>query len=151
MFSSEPGDRNVTDDYFPQGEDYEDEIGSENPYTFERNPSRDDDDDSDNMVPTVLQYGDHNLKNFQQQIQFLKSCTNPLFQSFTKDLFSKDVSDKDTFEKLKTLVEKAIDFKRRVFQARSNEKKKENKSAHKNKSGNDISDSSGQERLVPTI
>ena len=147
--STEPGDRKFNDDYFPQGDEFEDEIGKEDSTSIQETLTRHyDEDDSDNVVATVLQFGDHqsqNLSTIQKQNPILEALyPNPLFIYLLKGVLSKEV-DKETFEKLKTLVDKVMDFKKRVFQTRAEEKNTEKRTE------DGKPDSSGQERLVPTI
>lgn len=149
-------DRQGGDDYFPQGEEYEEEIGTgdhqlgkktpnkntPNKSTPIKNPSRFE-DEYDNFEPTMLMFENNKRINGGSLTRFITHVHFPSIEEPTevdRMLMSKKVSNKDTVEKLQTLIEKVTEFKRRLFQpkydtpktAATTNEKKERKIANEN-------------------
>ncbi|XP_011708292.1 PREDICTED: uncharacterized protein LOC105463004 isoform X4 [Wasmannia auropunctata] len=125
-------DKLGNDDYFPQGEEYEEEIGTENYQLNKKAPSKkpprvDDnvDDNVDNFQPTMLMFENNKnvnggpLTRFITRVHF--SSIEELSEADRITLMSKKVSNKDAVEKLQTLIERVTEFKRRVFQPNKRE------------------------------
>lgn len=128
-------DRTINDDYFPQGDEFEDEIGKDD-LPRNRNAKRDLDDDIENMTPVALLQSSHSTN-------FPTLHLNPLFGKLT-NLLNKEINDNETIDRLKTLVKKAVDFKRRVFQTKGEEDQK-----FDSKNDESKSNSNGHDKLVP--
>lgn len=115
-------DKQSNDDYFPQGEEYEEEIGTDDHQldkkTSRKKPLRSE-DAYDNFGPTMLMFENNiyfnggPLTKFITRVHF--SSNAELTEADRMMLMSKKVSHKDTVEKLQTLIEKVTEFKRRVF------------------------------------
>lgn len=128
-------DRTVNDDYFPQGDEYEHEIGKDDNHRH-RNSKRDHDDDIEPTTQISLQHQSNN------QMQIIKN--EQIFYKVT-NLFAKEINENDTFDRLKTLVKKAVDFKRRVFQTKT----EDDQTFDSSKNDETKSDSNGHDKLVP--
>ncbi|XP_014476604.1 PREDICTED: uncharacterized protein LOC106745481 [Dinoponera quadriceps] len=106
------GDRSSNDNYFPQGEDFEDEIVRDDhrntsERTREKEP-RQFDDESDNFAPTLLM-----LRNDEGRVggdALTRFITHTYSSSVTEagHAMSKGAFEKDAVEKLQILIEKAI-------------------------------------------
>lgn len=115
-------DRQANDDYFPQGEEYEEEIGVNDSQLSKKTPSKispkNIEDEYDNFKPTMLTLENNKcinpLKRFITRVHFPSG--EELIEANRTMLMSKKVSNKDAVEKLQILIEKVTEFKRRVFQ-----------------------------------
>lgn len=119
------GDRSRNDDYFPQGEEYEDEIGMDKHqmgYNRGKQSTTQDDEEHDNFQPTMLMF--HDKKNVIRDplTRFITYVYSPIEPDRQTMLMSNTISDKDAIEKLQTLIEKATEFKRRVFRSKTDTK-----------------------------
>lgn len=101
------------------------------------------------MVPVFLQSGDQSqsLSKVQNLFRIQELHSTPL-NSLLK---SKEV-EKEAFEKLKTLVDKVMDYKKRIFETKGSQAKVEDiLDLNDQKRKDNGKPSSGQQRLVPTI
>lgn len=148
-------DRQGGDDYFPQGEEYEEEIGTGDHQLGKKTPNKNTpdkstpnknpphfEDDYDNFEPTMLMLENNKRNNggpltrFITHVHFL-SIEGP---EVDRMLMSKKVPNKDAVEKLQTLIEKVTEFKRRFLQSKhdapktaaTTDGKKERKIANEN-------------------
>jgi len=136
------------DDYFPQGEEYEEEIGIDDYQLGKKTPSKKPprvDDEHDNFKPTMLMFEDNKcikrdpLTTFITHVHFSNIELTKADQIM---LTSKKVSNKDAVEKLQTLIEKVTELKRRVFRLKheapktevTTDGREEKKIANENKS-----------------
>lgn len=117
----------ANDDYFPQGEEYEEEIGTDDYQLGKKikNPSKEPsivDDEYDNFEPTMLLFENSKYVNGGPLTRFITrvhfSSIEELIESDRIMLMSEKVSNKDAVEKLQTLIEKVAEFKRRVFRSK---------------------------------
>lgn len=120
LLSGDPPHRSQNDDYFPQGDEYEDEIGTDDYGYFpdskksqkqrgRKSPkSSATDEDHDDFTPALLA---SSRRSSAPMIRTRK------VDSSTGTVLSKNVSQKDTLESLQALVEKAAEFKRRIFRS----------------------------------
>lgn len=127
----------VSDDYFPQGEEYEDEIGTDEHQKCKRTLSKKPlrfENEYNNLEPTVLVFENNKCINRGPLTRFV---TRVHFSSIDeladRMLMSKKVSNKDAIEKLRTLIEKVTEFKRRVFQSKHDAPKTEATTERKKK------------------
>ena len=114
------------DDYFPQGEEYEDEIGIDD-YQLgkkikkpsEESPIIDEEYDTYNFDPMMLLFENNKYVNRGLLMRFITRVYFSSIEELTEPdrimLMSEKVSNKDAVEKLQTLIEKVAEFKRRVF------------------------------------
>ncbi|XP_011874124.1 PREDICTED: uncharacterized protein LOC105565488 [Vollenhovia emeryi] len=106
-------DRQGNDDYFPQGDEYEEEIGIDDHQLGKKTPSKKSprlEDEHDNVEATMLTLKNDKcinggpLTRFNSYVHF--SSIEELIVADRKMLLSKKVSNKDAAEKLQTLIEK---------------------------------------------
>lgn len=118
-----PHDKQGNDDYFPQGEEYEEEIGIDDHQLGKKTPRQKkpprSEDAYDNFEPTMLMFENNNYLNGGPLTRFITrvhfSSDEELTEADRTMLMSMKVSNKDAVEKLQTLIEKVTEFKRRVF------------------------------------
>lgn len=144
-------DRQGNDDYFPQGEEYEEEIGTDDyqlDKTTSKTPSKKPshlNDEYDNFEPAMLVFESNKCINGDSLTRFITRVHFPnveeLMETNRTMLMSKKISNKDAVEKLQALIEKVTEFKRRVFHPKHDAPKtgvtdgrKEKKIANENES-----------------
>lgn len=150
-----PYEKQGNDDYFPQGEEYEEEIGTDDYQLGKKTPRKKSpsvDNEYNNFEPTMLMFENEKcisggpLTRFITRVHF--SSIEDLADRLV--LMSKKVSSKDAVEKLQTLIEKVTEFKRRVFQLKyeasktgtiTEERKKDGKKEKKIANENDSNES----------
>ncbi|KAG5307153.1 JANA protein, partial [Acromyrmex insinuator] len=137
------------DDYFPQGEEYEDEIGIDEQQLDKKikKPSKEPpivDDEYDNFEPMLL-FENNKYVNGGPLTRFITRVHFSSIEELTEPdritLMSEKVSNKDAIEKLETLIEKVAEFKRRVFRSKhealkietTTDERKEKKIVNENK------------------
>lgn len=123
------GDRQRNDDYFPQGEEYEEEIGTDEHQLDHKNSKKqlatnfDDEYNSNNynkFQPMILMVEDKIRYISRDPLtRFITHIHSPFESGEETMLMSKTSSDKNTVEKLQTLIEKTSEFKRRVFRSKT--------------------------------
>lgn len=159
------GDRQSYDDYFPQGEEYEEEIGTDN-YQLGKKPSSKKspshlEDEYDNFKPTMLMFENNKSVNGDPLTRFITRAhfsSEELTESDRTMLMSKKISNEDAVEKLQTLIERVTEFKRRVFRPKHDTPKtgattngrKERKNANENESNELTNQSSFISRRIST-
>lgn len=146
--SKMPYDKQVNDDYFPQGEEYEEEIGIDDHQIGNKTPRKKpprSEDVYDNFEPTILMFENSNYFNGGPLTRFITRV------HFSNDeeadrtmLMLKKVSDKDAVEKLQTLIEKVTEFKRRVFQTKDDAPKTGTTTEEKNTNENENNESTNR-------
>lgn len=115
-------DKLLHDDYFPQGEEYEEEIGTGDHQLGRKNkkPPRSD-DEYDNFKPTILMFENDKyisggpLTKLITHVHFPNTGLIEIVQTM-----SKKVPNQEAVEKLQILIDKVTEFKRRVFRDKSN-------------------------------
>lgn len=120
-------DRVRNDDYFPQGEEYEDEIGIDEHQLGnikkiqqkQKPPADSTSEEHDLFQPTVLFEGRKSSSRNPLR-RFIQRVDSSIPVPRQAMLMTKRVSDKDAVEKLQALIEKATEFKRRVFRTKNN-------------------------------
>lgn len=144
-------DRQGNDDYFPQGEEYEEEIGTDDYHlgktTPNKKPSRLD-DEFDNFESMMLMFENNKCINGDPLTRFITRVHFSSVEELTEtdQIMSKKISNKDAVEKLQALIEKVTEFKRRVFHPKhdapktevTTDGKKEKKIANENKNNEAI-------------
>ncbi|EZA50833.1 hypothetical protein X777_10466 [Ooceraea biroi] len=118
------GDRPRNDDYFPQGEEYEDEIGmDEHQLGYKKDSSTQSTthlNEEYNFQPTMLMFENQKYASRSPLARFITHVHSPIGPGEETMLTSpKRVSEKDAVEKLQILIEKATEFKRRVFRSKT--------------------------------
>lgn len=124
------GDRACNDDYFPQGEEFEDEIGmDDHESTVRKIPGkkpRPSDDQSYDFAPTTTSLM---LEDYAGRVsgdaltRFITHAYSPSVGSTETGHaipMSKGTFEKDAAEKLQILIDKVSEFKRRIFRPESN-------------------------------
>lgn len=115
------GDRLRNDDYFPQGEEYEDEIGMED-YRSDGEPSRFDDGydsfESSRGVGPSSRFIAHRV--YPPSVESIRAERRASKTNMP-------ISKGDAVEKLQTLIEKVTEFKRRVSRTESDATKAGNR------------------------
>ncbi|TGZ37533.1 Sex-regulated protein janus-A [Temnothorax longispinosus] len=106
-------DRQGNDDYFPQGEEYEEEIGTEDYQLGKKTPSKKPsrlEDEHEKFEPTMLMFENNKYINGGPLTRYIThvyfSSIEELTDADRTMLMSKKVSNKDAVEKLQTLIEK---------------------------------------------
>lgn len=157
--ASDTPNRNQNDDYYPQGDEYEEEIGvndygqsmpepKKSPKSRQKAPKVD--EDYDNFSIDVLS----TMGIFSKAMNFNVKQTSTIL--------SKNPADKDTLERLQTLIDKAAEFKKRIFGSSppysSSKEKEEAESKIESSKGNknedskiDQSRSSREDQMVTTV
>ncbi|KAL6264795.1 hypothetical protein P5V15_004892 [Pogonomyrmex californicus] len=101
-----------SDDYFPQGEEYEEEIGREDYQLGKKIPSKkpSDSDEYDNFKPVILMFENNKCVNESPLTKFITrvyfSNIEGLIEADRTISMSQRISNKDAIEKLQTLIEK---------------------------------------------
>jgi len=143
------------DDYFPQGDEYENDFSRKGRRKREKKNSnddtmnnddyekdeRDDRDDRDHFQPTFLMLEDNGCISGDPLMRFIAhvDMTNQMRTDEGTMLMTKRISDKDAIEKLQTLIEKVTEFKRRVFRSEINTAKSNDGTDHAKSIGKDKS------------
>jgi len=155
------------DDYFPQGEEYENEFRDGRKKKEQNDPNNEPMTckGTNNFRPALAMLEDNQFISINgDPIMRFVTCVHMTNQMRLDEkesgtiLMSKRVSDKDAIEKLQTLIEKVTEFKRRVFRSEINTAKsnvqtnqaKNNVSKNNSKSSNTTNRSSFQGQEVFT-
>ncbi|XP_032674991.1 uncharacterized protein LOC116845889 isoform X7 [Odontomachus brunneus] len=161
------GDRPSNDDYFPQGEEFEDEIGMDNHQSTirkipEEKPRRSDDQSYDlasiATLPMFRRVSEDALTRF---ITHVYSPSVRSTEAGHAIPMSKGAFEKNAAERLQILIDKVSEFKRRIFRPKSNatksaarsDKKEQEEISNENNSTNEPTSRSGfigQRILSPT-
>lgn len=120
-------DRQCNDDYFPLGEEFEDEIVKDDQQADKKIIKKKySDDKHDNFAPVMLTFEDSRYISGGPLTGLITRMHLPSAESTkTFGTMLKRASEKDTVDKLQTLIEKVTEFKRRVFRPASDEMKVE--------------------------
>lgn len=135
------GDRPSNDDYFPQGEDFEDEVDMDDRQTtLGRIPKKEPRRFDDNFA--LLKLEDHGERVGRNALtRFITHAYSPSVTSTMAGhavSMSKGAFEKEAAEKLQILIEKVSEFKHRIFRSGSDatntevrsDKKKEEKASN---------------------
>nr|XP_012214529.1 PREDICTED: uncharacterized protein LOC105667358 [Linepithema humile] len=117
-------DKQLHDDYFPQGDEYEEEIGTGDHQLGKKSkkPPRSD-DEYDNFKPIILMFENDKCVSGGPLTKLITHVHFPntgLIETVQTILMSKRISDQEAVEKLQILIDKVTEFKRRAFRDKSN-------------------------------
>lgn len=120
-------DKILHDDYFPQGEEYEEEIGTGDQQLGKKikKPPRSD-NEYDSFKPAILMFENDKCGGpLTRLITHMHFPNTGLLETVPTILMSKRTSDQEAVEKLQILIDKVTEFKRRAFRQKSNAAKSE--------------------------